>query len=232
MCMRGHVSASTAASRAQPRQVSIDVVATRMPKPRRRAASSRRRSPRRPRIFAQQKVAHARDRRHRRHAGDRTMSLATAPVVSAKVDQPIDGFGKLGGAARAVPHLAGDEARIDRARPHDARQRRRQRPRARPLRIGHIEHDKIGGAARAVAPPRQSRRRRRRPRRLRADRGRDRRWHARADRRRRRARQKRRARRCLRLRRRHRHARRRRDRRRRARRGRSSRPSRSSMPAP
>ena len=30
---------------------------------------------------------------------------------------------------------------------HDARQRRRQRARARPLRIGHIEHDQIGGAA-------------------------------------------------------------------------------------
>ena len=30
---------------------------------------------------------------------------------------------------------------------HDARQRRRQRARARPLRIGHVEHDQIGGAA-------------------------------------------------------------------------------------
>ncbi len=68
-------------------------------------------------------------------------------MVSAKRDQPVDGFGKLRGAARAVAHLAGDEARIDRARPHDARQRRRQRPRARPLRIGHVEHDQIGGAA-------------------------------------------------------------------------------------
>ena len=62
-------------------------------------------------------------------------------------DEPVDGLGKLGGAARAVAHLPGDEARIDRARPHDARQRRRQRPRARPLRIGHVEHDEIGRAA-------------------------------------------------------------------------------------
>ena len=62
-------------------------------------------------------------------------------------DEPVDGLGKLGGAARAVAHLAGDEARIDRARAHDARQRRRQRPRARPLRIGHVEHHQIGGAA-------------------------------------------------------------------------------------
>ncbi len=46
-----------------------------------------------------------------------------------------------------MAHLAGDETRIDRARPHDARQGRRQRPRARPLRIGHVEHDEIGGTA-------------------------------------------------------------------------------------
>ena len=57
--------------------------------------------------------------------------------------EAVDGFGKLGRAARAVPHLAGDEARIDRARPHDARQRRRQRTRPRPLRIGHVEHNQV-----------------------------------------------------------------------------------------
>ena len=61
--------------------------------------------------------------------------------------KPVDGFGKLGGAARAVAHLPGDEARIDRAAAHDPRQRRRQRSRPRPLRIGHIEHDQIDRAA-------------------------------------------------------------------------------------
>ena len=46
-----------------------------------------------------------------------------------------------------MPHLPGDEARIDRAHAHDARQRRRQGSRARALRIGQVEHDEIDGAA-------------------------------------------------------------------------------------
>ena len=202
-------------------------------KPCRRAASSRSAMrARQPRIFAQQKVAH-------RAVGDigvvqrdRTIRSATAPVVSREGDKPVDGFGQLGGAARAVAHLPGDEARVDRARPHDPRQRRRQRSRARPLRIGDVEHDEIDGAAEQLPPRRQSRRRRRRPRRLRADRGRDRRSDARAGRRWRRAARRRRARRRLRRRRRHRRARRRRDRRRRWLARSASRPSRSSTPAP
>ena len=37
-----------------------------------------------------------------------------------EADQPVDGFGEFGGAARTVAHLAGDETRIDGARPHHA----------------------------------------------------------------------------------------------------------------
>ena len=98
------------------------------------------------RIFAQQKFAHAGIgdvgvvQQIEQFAGDRVGRFG-------KGDQAVDGFGKLGGAARAVAHLAGDEARIDRACAHDARQRRRQRPRPRPLRIGDVEHDEIGRAA-------------------------------------------------------------------------------------
>ena len=62
-------------------------------------------------------------------------------------DETIDGFRKLGGAPIAVPHLAGDEARIDRAGPHDARQSGGEGSGAWTLRIGHVEHHKIGGAA-------------------------------------------------------------------------------------
>ena len=62
-------------------------------------------------------------------------------------DQPVDGFGQLGRATRAVAHEAGDEARIDGAAAHDPRQRRVERARARPLRIGDVEHDEIGRAA-------------------------------------------------------------------------------------
>ena len=36
---------------------------------------------------------------------------------------------------------------LTRAAAHDPRQRRVERPRARPLRIGEVEHDQIGGAA-------------------------------------------------------------------------------------
>jgi hypothetical protein len=46
-----------------------------------------------------------------------------------------------------VTHQAGDEARIDRARPHDARQRLAQRSGARPARIGRVEHHQIGRGA-------------------------------------------------------------------------------------
>ena len=184
--------------------------------PCRRAASSRSAIARGGRgIFAQQKVAH-------RRVGEIGVVQQIEQLARHRagrlreVDQPVDGLGELGGAARAVAHLPGDEARVDRARPHDARQRRGERSRARPLRIGQVEHHEIGAHGRATSAPRQSRRRRRRPRRLRADRGRDRRSDARADRRRRRAARRRRARRRLRRRRRHRRARRRRDRRRRS----------------
>ena len=64
-----------------------------------------------------------------------------------KADQPVDGLGKLGGAARAVAHLARDEARIDGAGAHDAGQRGVERPRAGALRVGDIEHDQVGRAA-------------------------------------------------------------------------------------
>ena len=40
-----------------------------------------------------------------------------------EADQPVDRLGEFGGAARAVPHLALDEARIDGAGAHDARHR-------------------------------------------------------------------------------------------------------------
>ena len=140
-------AASAHGASAQRREAGVDIVAARMPE----AAPPRGIEPLGNRrgglgIFAQQKVAHLRVgdiglvQQIEQFAGDRAGRFR-------KGDQPIDGLGKLGGAARAVAHLAGDEARIDRARAHDARQRRRQRPRARPLRIGHVEHDEIGRAA-------------------------------------------------------------------------------------
>ncbi len=45
-----------------------------------------------------------------------------------------------------MPHLPGDETWIDRTRPHDAGERRRQRARPRPLWIGDVKHHQIGGA--------------------------------------------------------------------------------------
>ena len=102
--------------RAQRREAGIDVVAARMPK----TAPSRGVEPvgnRRGslRIFAQQKVAHVGIgdiglvQEIEQFAGDRAGRFGEG-------DKPVDGFGKLGGAARAVAHLPGDEARIDRAR--------------------------------------------------------------------------------------------------------------------
>jgi len=70
-------------------------------------------------------------------------SPGTASVVSIEADQPVDRLGELGGAARAVPHLSGDEARVDGAGAHDAGERLGQRPRARPARIGRVEHDEV-----------------------------------------------------------------------------------------
>src|SRR5262245_21391799 len=61
-------------------------------------------------------------------------------------DQAVDGLGEFGGAAEAVAHLAGDEARVD-AAAHKARQRRAERARAWPLRVGRIEHDQVDNAA-------------------------------------------------------------------------------------
>ena len=134
-------------SRTQQRQTGVDVVAARMPE----AAPPRRIEPLGDRggglrILAQQKFAHV-------GVGDIGVVQEIEQFAGHRVggfgesDQAIDGFGKLGGAARAVAHLAGDEARIDRACAHDPRQRRRQRPRPRPLRIGDVEHDEIGRAA-------------------------------------------------------------------------------------
>ena len=106
-----------------------------------------RRSPRRPADFRAAESRAPRGRRHRRRAARSNNSLGDRAGRLREGDQPVDGLGEFGGAARAVAHLPGDEARVDRARPHDARQRRRQRSRARPLRIGQVEHDEIDGAA-------------------------------------------------------------------------------------
>ena len=64
-----------------------------------------------------------------------------------KRDQAVDRFGEFGGAARAMAHLPGDEARIDRPRAHDAE---RAPPRAcAPAASADrsVEHDKIDRAA-------------------------------------------------------------------------------------
>ena len=63
-----------------------------------------------------------------------------------EIHQPIDSLGKFGGTARPVAHLTGDEARIDGASANDTRQRGRQGPCPRPLRIGHVEQDKVSRA--------------------------------------------------------------------------------------
>ena len=60
-----------------------------------------------------------------------------------EIGEPVDRLGELRRAPRAVAHLAFDEARIDGAAAHDASERRRKRPRARALGIGHIEHDQL-----------------------------------------------------------------------------------------
>ena len=190
-----------------------------------------RRSRRRPRVLAQQKSAHvgvddiSLVQQIEQFAGDRVGRFG-------KVGEPVDGFGKFGGAARAVAHLAGDETRIDGARAYDARQGRRQRAGAGPLRIGHVEHHQIGGTAEQFCRRGKA-----------ADKGdvlgafeqiarRDRRWYAPAYRRRRPVARTRRAPRRPRRRRRHRRARRRRDRPRRSCALSASRPSKSSTPAP
>ena len=64
-----------------------------------------------------------------------------------EVDEAVHRLGEFGRAARPVAHLPGDEARIDRARAHDARQRRRQRTRTRPRRIGVSSMMRSGAAA-------------------------------------------------------------------------------------
>ena len=64
-----------------------------------------------------------------------------------KADQPVDRFGEFGCAARAVPHLAFDEARIDGAGAHDAGDSLADRARPRPRRIGGVERDQVGAAA-------------------------------------------------------------------------------------
>ncbi len=64
-----------------------------------------------------------------------------------KTDQPVDRFGEFRRAARPVPHLALDEARIGGARPDDAANRFRDRARPRARRVGRVEHDDVGIAA-------------------------------------------------------------------------------------
>ena len=140
---RGH--GDTSAANGQ--EIAADIVAARMPQP----VAARRLEPRRDRargggVLAQQEVAHARvgeigvvheiEERARHRAGR-----------LGEGDQPVDGFGHLGGAARAVAHEAGDEARVDGAAAHDPRQCGVERPRPRPLRIGEVEHDQIGVTA-------------------------------------------------------------------------------------
>ena len=71
-----------------------------------------------------------------------------------EADQAVDGLGELGGAARTVAHLPGDEARVDGAAAHDAGERLAQRPRARAARIGRVEHHEV----RRAAEPRRGRR--------------------------------------------------------------------------
>ena len=139
-----HHAATSARSAARPASISLRRGCQ---KPRRRAASNRSAIAAAACGFSRsRKVAHVGVgdigvvQQIEQFAGDRVGRFA-------RRRQPVDGLGKLGGAARAVAHLPGDEARIDRAPAHDARQRRRQRARPRPLRIGHVEHDEIGRAA-------------------------------------------------------------------------------------
>ena len=61
-----------------------------------------------------------------------------------KSDQAVNGFKQFRGTARPMPHLAGDEARVDGACPHHTRQRLRDRPRTRAGRIGRIQGNDIG----------------------------------------------------------------------------------------
>ena len=103
-------------------------------------------APRGGRVFVQQERAHRRvghigrvDRLDQR-VGDGVGGLGEA-------DQPVDGLGELGGAARPVAQLAGDEARVQRAGAHHPRHRLRQRPGARAVGVGGVEHHQIGLAA-------------------------------------------------------------------------------------
>lgn len=64
-----------------------------------------------------------------------------------KADQPVYRLGDLGRTARAMAHLAGDEARVQRTGTDHPRQRGAKRARARPVRVGRVEHDEIGRAA-------------------------------------------------------------------------------------
>jgi len=64
-----------------------------------------------------------------------------------KADQPVDGLGELRGAARAVPHLAFDETRVDGAGAHHAGDGFTDRTRTRARRIGRVECNQIGAAA-------------------------------------------------------------------------------------
>ena len=64
-----------------------------------------------------------------------------------EIDQPVDGLGELGRAARAVAHLAFDETWIDGAAAHDPGQRRIEGACARAARIGRVEHHQIGVAS-------------------------------------------------------------------------------------
>ncbi len=61
-----------------------------------------------------------------------------------EVREAVDGLRKLGRATRAMPQLPCDKLWVRCARAHDARQRRRQRTRARPCGIGCIKNNQIG----------------------------------------------------------------------------------------
>ena len=98
------------------------------------------------RVFAQQKSLHVRVndigrvQEIKQFARDRVGRFG-------KGNQPVDRFGKFSSTARTVAHLPSDEARVNRARAHDAGQRDRKCSGPRPLRIGHVEHDEIGRTA-------------------------------------------------------------------------------------
>ena len=74
------------------------------------------------------------------HFGDRAGRLGEA-------DETVDRLGEFRRAARPVPHLALDEAAVERPRPDRARDRGDKRARPGALRHRRVEHDQVGLAA-------------------------------------------------------------------------------------